>query len=107
MIREDDLIEAIAECHGQREPNANTCIKLAAYYIILNEMKKGDVTPELSGYSYEAAEPQTYESETEFGQIVPQKDTLKVMELMDEIMTTIKIYNPRLYDMAMRKLTAL
>lgn len=106
MIREDDLIEAIAECHGQKNPNANTCIKLAAYYIILNEMTKKDEAPVL-GYSYEAAEPQTYESATEFGQIVPEKEPLKVMELMDEIMTTIKIYNPRLYDMAIRKLTAL
>ena len=35
MITEQDLLEAIAECQGQRNPNANTCIKLAAYYIIL------------------------------------------------------------------------
>ena len=33
VIREDDVREAIAEMQGQKNPNANTCIKLAAYYI--------------------------------------------------------------------------
>ena len=39
MITEKDLMEAIAECQGQRNPNANTCIKLAAYYTILNNLQ--------------------------------------------------------------------
>ena len=34
MITEMDLQEAIAECQGKRNPNADTCIKLAAFYII-------------------------------------------------------------------------
>ena len=47
MITEQDLREAIAECQGQRNPNANTCIKLAAYYTILQNMteKKPDPDP--------------------------------------------------------------
>ena len=38
MITEKDLQEAIAECQGERNPNANTCIKLAAFYTIRNEL---------------------------------------------------------------------
>lgn len=34
MIKLEDLEEAIAECQGQRNPNADTCIKLAAFYTI-------------------------------------------------------------------------
>ena len=38
MITEKDLQEAIAECEGQRNPNANTCVKLAAFYIIKDHL---------------------------------------------------------------------
>ena len=38
MITEQDLQEAIAECQGERHPNANTCMKLAAFYTIKNEL---------------------------------------------------------------------
>ncbi len=38
MITEKDLQEAIAECKGTRNPNASTCIKLAAYYTILDNL---------------------------------------------------------------------
>ena len=53
MITEKDLQEAIAECQGQRNPNANTCIKLAAFYTIRRELfgeeKDAGMLP---GYSY-------------------------------------------------------
>ena len=38
MITEKDLRAAIAECQGARNPNATTCIKLAAFYTILNNL---------------------------------------------------------------------
>ena len=40
MIKEEDLQEAIAECQGVRNPNANTCLKLASYYTILDHTKE-------------------------------------------------------------------
>ena len=54
MITLDDLEAAIAECEGERNPNANTCIKLAAYYTILNE-KQGK--PPVYSYSAEPVSP--------------------------------------------------
>ena len=47
MITRKDLIEAIEKCQGQKNPNANTCIKLAAYYTILDHTPEDD-----SGYSF-------------------------------------------------------
>lgn len=101
MITEMDLQEAIAECKGTRNPNANTCIKLAAYYTILDHEQRNS-EPEVipPRYSYASG----YSSKSEFGETVQTLDQNEVMSVMDELMDTIKILNPRLYDAVMRKL---
>lgn len=106
MITEKDLQEAIAECEGQRNPNANTCIKLAAYYTIRQYMFGGE--PE--GYSY-ATGPSNpplavsaYESDTEFGKLASKSNMHAVMGVMDELMTALSVINPRLYSGTLRKL---
>ena len=106
MITEQALLEAIAECQGQRNPNANTCIKLASFYTILDHIKeetKVEKPLELPSYSF-AAPPSYYESDTEFGQKVRNMDINDVMTIMDELMTTLSIINPRLYNGVMAKL---
>lgn len=102
MITEKDLLEAIAECQGDRNPNANTCIKLAAYYTILNELNKSAPT-----YSYAAGPPGDrieLESDTEFAKIISGMDPGEVLLVMDELMTALQVVNPRLYAGVMRKL---
>lgn len=106
MITVKDLQEAIAECQGTRNPTASTCIKLAAYYTILDQMEKKspneDVIPAYSGvYSSKSA---LIDSESEFAQIVNGKEPGAVWALMDELMQTIKVVNPRLYASVLRKL---
>ena len=105
MITEKDLVEAIAECQGERNPNANTCIKLAAYYTILNEMNK-DEEVYLPSYSM-AADPQDdrvrYESDTEFSRSVNGLPVGDVMAVMDELMTALSVLNPRMYAGVLRK----
>ena len=110
MITEKDLHEAIAECQGERNPNANTCIKLAAYYTILNEMRpkvgsmaSGDATP--SRDQVPVASAIYIQSESEFAQIVNGMDQERLMPLIDELMQTLQVVNPRLYDSVIRKLT--
>lgn len=110
MIYERDLDEAIAECQGERNPTANTCIKLAAYYTIKNELfGKMMQLPEPS-YSYAVGPVETsgqkiaYKSDTEFSQAINGKDVDKVMAVVDELMTTLQAIYPRLYDAAMQKL---
>ena len=107
MIRRDDLLQAIAECQGERDPNANTCIKLAAYYTILNNMEP---EPERFSESYSYDSPgidQVYSSASEFGQVVGTLDQMDVMRVMDELMETLRVMHPRLYKAVMEKLTTL
>lgn len=103
MITEKDLEQAIAECQGERSPNANTCIKLAAYYTIKNELFG------MPSYSY-AAPVETventieYESDTDFSRAIAGRKAADVWPIMDELMSTVQTLMPRLYDGVMRKL---
>ena len=111
MIREEDLQEAIAECQGQRNPNANTAIKLAAFYTIRRELfgEDKDAGP-LPGYSY-AAQPETAsepkiqnDSDSEFARLIDGRPQKEVWPLMDEMMDTIHAIHPRLYRAVMDRL---
>ena len=105
MIKQDELLEAIAECQGQRNPNASTCVKLASYYTILDHIGEKQEEP-LPRYSF-ASEPEpkaAYDSGTEFSDKIKGKDMDDVLAVMDELMTTLSVVNPRLYAGVMRKL---
>ena len=107
MITEKDLQEAIAECQGQRNPNANTCIKLAAFYTIRDAMFGSPKTE--PGYSYASApDPadDTYvmiDSDSEFAQLVDGRKQKDVWPVIDELMDTIKTLHPRLYNAVLSK----
>lgn len=110
MIREDDLHEAIAECMGRKNPDANTCIKLAAYYTILNEMypkeqQEAVIKPVIPAQSY-AAEPEIIDTQgdSDFAQIVRGRSVSHIMPVLDELMDTLKVLQPRLYAGVMRRL---
>lgn len=102
MIREDELLEAIAECQGQRNPNASTCMKLASFYTILDHIRQEAPMPQ---YSF-ASGPETaaYDSGTEFSDRIKGMDINDVLAVIDELMSTLYIVNPRLYESVMRKL---
>lgn len=115
MITEQDLQAAIAECLGERNPNANTCIKLAAFYTIRDQLfpdKAEEPQPERVGYSFAPApEPVEnkiiYSSDTEFGQAVTGKSPDEIWPVMDELISeAVKAINPRLYDAVLRKIKA-
>ena len=103
MITERDLQEAIAECQGQREPNANTCIKLAAFYTIRKELfGKQDAE-----YSYDPAPNDVaveIDSDTDFARLVDGRPQKEIWPVLDELMETLRKMQPRLYYMVMDKL---
>lgn len=103
MIRRDDLIESIAECEGARNPNAHTCMMLAAFYTILDHMDGKD-TPMDYSFAPAPQEENTYNSGSEFSDAVQGKDINKLLEIMDELMTTLQVLHPRLYDGVMMKI---
>ncbi len=103
MITKQELLEAIAECQGTRQPNANTAIKLAAFYTILDHMEERQ---EPASYSYAAAAPDTilYEGDSEFADAVNGKREKEVLSVFEELMDVIKTLNERLYYGVLRKL---
>ena len=105
MIKENELLEAIAECQGERNPNASTCRNLAAFYTILDHMQKPEETQ--PNYSYDLV-PQneviTLSGESDFLQKIYGKDVNDILPIIDELMDTLQLINPRLYDGVMRKL---
>lgn len=106
MITEKDLREAIAECQGQRNPNANTCIKLAAYYTILDHTTGEEPDP-MPAYSFAGPEIENtinYNGDSEFLQLINGRDQSEVLPVMDELMSTLQVINPRLYNSVLRKL---
>lgn len=120
MITEKDLQEAIAECQGERNPNANTCIKLAAYYTIKEHLfpEKPQLPIETStdtstpqyGYSYapppdEVETTINYYSDTEFGRLIDGRKASEIWPVVDELVSeAVQTINPRLYEAFLRKI---
>lgn len=106
MITIDDLKAAIAECEGERNPNANTCMKLSAYYILLREKQSAPEAAYSGAPAPESPVKETVEyfSETEFGRAINGKETALVLALVDELMSTVEIINKRLYLGVMRRI---
>ena len=118
MITKQDLLEAIAECQGVRSPNANTAVKLASFYTILDHLDEEKqpvekpvdkpVENSFAGYSLKnigGTSAVQYEGESEFAQAINGKDQGDVWPVLDELMSTIKLMNERLYNGVMRRLS--
>lgn len=115
MITEHDLEQAIAECQGERTPNANTCIKLAAFYTIRNEMfgkpEQVERADDAHSYSFAAAPVDTaetihYDSGTDFSRAIDGRSQFDVWPILDELMSAVQMLMPRLYANVMRDLQA-
>ena len=104
MITEKDLDTAIAECQGKRNPNANTCIMLAAFYTIKREMF-GEDKPD---YSFAPAPVENvidFDSDSEFAKAIDGKKQETVLPVLDELMSALNVIQPRLYNAVMVKLS--
>jgi hypothetical protein len=106
VITEHDLAEAIAECEGQRNPTANTCLKLAAFYTIRNNMFPKEQEPNFYSMQSKPMVNDKVEYESEFSQAIAGMDINEIIPIMDELMTTLKVLVPKLYDGVMRKLSS-
>lgn len=114
MITEKDLLEAIAECRGERNPTSATCIKLAAYYTILEHDRKLDrqeaVESYPPAYSYAPApEPDTVSAygDSDFLRAIRGKDSAAIWRILDDHMSGLQVVNERVYNSIMRRINAL
>ena len=105
MITEHDLRAAIAECEGARNPDANTCIKLAAFYTILDHLygTESQREPEKI-YSFQEPPEEIPYSKSEFSQLTQEVGIKKVFPIMDEVMEMLFVTNKPLYDSIIRKI---
>lgn len=112
MITLHDLDTAIAKCQGETKPNADTCIKLAAFYTIKEAMFGKTAEEPQAPPSYSYAAPPVHQSETtinynsgtEFAQAIDGVEAFPVWEIMDELMSVLQATNPRLFAGVMRKI---
>ena len=111
MITENDLLEAIAECQGVRNPRAETCVKLAAYYTLLDHLygdkrEAGPIPAPAPAYSYAAHGPARIANYgmSEFAQMIEGREPDDVWPIMEELMRVLQAANPRLYNGVMRQL---
>ena len=117
MITREDIEQAIIECQAEREPNSNTCIKLAAFLTIREQLFSDSEPqpvrePRETGYSYAAPPDVSQEtkpdvvhidSDSEFAEAINGMNTTDAWALMDELMKILKNISPRLYDAVIRR----
>ena len=111
MIYEKDLDESIARYQGEVNPSIETCRKLAACLIVKRELfgEPEPVERADNAYSYAARPVDTvetihYDSGTDFSQAIDGRNPDEVWPIMDELMSSVQVLMPRLYDSVMRKL---
>lgn len=114
MITEHDLQEAIAELQGRRNPTSSDCVKLAAYYTILQNIT--DTDDEIRGAVmplYSRAEPPQSVGTVDYTFTNPAlKEGLQgrtagyICELLDDLVSAVKVTNPELYGFVVRKMQA-
>lgn len=105
MITDQALQEAIAECNGKKNPDANTCMKLAAYYTIRDHLGGSGNAPVLPVRSFASApEVIEWEGDSEFAQAIRGRSVSYIMPIIDELMETVEVLQPRLYAGVMRKI---
>lgn len=109
MITEDALKEAILACEGDLDPNANTCRTLAALYTIQDHMYP-DAAPRTETYSGQAPrrsialQGDAREAVSDFLELAYMVDPDTMLDIIDELMSTVSLLVPRLYDGVMRRL---
>ncbi len=103
MITEQDLRAAIAECKGKRNPDANTCVKLAAFYIVRDHLYPAEAD---DGYSCSPPPNDVieYSGDSEFVQAIRGLDIGQVIGVMDEAMEALQVLNPKFYASVIRKI---
>lgn len=115
MIYEKDLDESIARYQGEVNPSIETCRKLAACLIVKKELfgnpEQLERAEDAHSYSYAAAPAEPvensidYYSDTDFSRAIDGRDPADIWPIIDELVSTIQVIQPRLYDTFMRRLS--
>lgn len=96
-----ELDTAIRECEDAK-PSYQICEKLATFYTVRDHLQS-EPPPEPE-YSYDEPKSIGDYGESEFLQAIKGRSEGEIFALMDELMQTILITNPRLYQGVMRQI---
>lgn len=102
MIREDELREAIAECEGERSPRANTCLKLMAFYYLLDRYTQEEDAPAMLASQYENLVDRY--GDDAFSEAISGKPAAAVWPIMVELMMTLEVLQRPIYESVLRRL---
>lgn len=110
MLSENDLICKIAEYRCRDTITESDCVKLAAFLTIRDCLYPKEYDDQRYSFADAPQETQVekstvdYDSDKEFFAIANGMDTDKVWKVVDELMETLQVINPRLYAGVIRKL---
>jgi hypothetical protein len=113
VIAEQDLQAAIAECLGKRNPDAKTCIMLAAFITIKNHLypDKGQGEdlrmPPMSQEPVLRNTVSVESQDTDFVQAVNGRNVNDVLDVINDAMGVLYIRNRPLYNAILRNLEEL
>ena len=94
MISRDEIDRTILELEGH-DTSFAVCEKLAMLYIVRDHMEKTPVG---------ALKYTEIQGDSDFIRAIRGKDSVKVLECLNELMGTIQVINSRLYDAVISKL---
>lgn len=100
MVSKRDLEKAIAECERGDQDFAS-CQKLATLYEVHDHLY-GDNSPTVKTEIETVIDDY---GDTEFLSTIKGADAEHVWSIMDELMSTLQLINPRLYAGVMRKMS--
>ena len=103
MVTRKELLKAIADCEAGAD-NYQSCEKLATLYTILDHQYPPDTTQSRDSY------PEAFISSdrsSEFLNAIEGKPASEVWKVVDELMSTLYMVNPKLYDAVLRKVNTL
>lgn len=98
MLSQRELDNAIREFENA-PANYENCKKLATFYTIFDHLYT-DKEP----VEKKQQEVIGFYGESEFLDLVGNRDAVSVWQIMDELMDTLKVVNPRLYESVLRKI---
>ena len=102
MITEKELYSEINRLENCENPHFSECQKLAVLYTIKNELY-GENTPEIRSEKPIETVIDDY-GDSDFYKTIVGKKSEFVLGILDELMETLSIIQPRLYAGVLRKL---
>lgn len=104
MYSKVELLGAVEELLQSKHTIQN-CEKLSAVYNVLDHLYPEDIAIMDRGHSFDGPATIGRLGDSEFLTIIADMRLEDIMPLIDELVSTIQILNPRLYASFMRKLT--